>query len=182
MIKIELYNKILEFDNRESMLEHLTRYELKLNDNGDIIKTEDIGCIPGILNIWFDKRVEYKGLMKKYGIANDTDKYNYYNKRQHVQKILLNSLYGVLGLPGWRFYDVDNAGATTGSGQLIIKSTADMGNTKNNNEINSPHRVQVELEDNTIKQYKLTEYIKVVRNGELAEIMAKDLVMTDELS
>ena len=57
-----------------------------------------------------------------------------------------------------------------------------MGNTKYNNELSSPERIQVQLEDGTTKQYNLTEYIKVVRNGELAEIMAKDLVMTDELS
>jgi DNA polymerase elongation subunit (family B) len=161
---------------------YITDNEMTISANGVVYRTDIVGCIPGILNIWFDKRVEYKGLMKKYGIANDTEKYNYYNKRQHVQKILLNSLYGVLGLYGWRFYDVDNAGATTSSGQLIIKSTADMGNTKYNNELSSPERIQVQLEDGTTKQYNLTEYIKVVRNGELAEIMAKDLVMTDELS
>ena len=37
-------------------------------------------------------------------------KYKYYKVRQGVQKVLLNSLYGVLGLPMFRFYDLDNAG------------------------------------------------------------------------
>ena len=52
-----------------------------------------------------------------------------------VQKILLNSLYGVLGLPAFRFYDVDNAEAVTTTGQTVIKSSADMGNIKYNKEL-----------------------------------------------
>jgi hypothetical protein len=40
-----------------------------------------------------------------------------------VQKVLLNSIYGVLGLPIFRFYDKDNASAVTITGQDIIKST-----------------------------------------------------------
>jgi DNA polymerase elongation subunit (family B) len=55
-----------------------------------------------------------------------------------VQKILLNSLYGVLGLPAFRFYDVDNATAVTTTGQTVIKSTADMGNIKYNKELGTP--------------------------------------------
>ena len=55
-----------------------------------------------------------------------------------VQKILLNSLYGVLGLPAFRFYDIDNAEAVTLTGQTVIKSTADMANIKYNKELNTP--------------------------------------------
>jgi len=47
----------------------------------------------------------------------------------------LNSLYGVLGLPAFRFYDVDNAEAVTTTGQTVIKSTADMANIKYNKEL-----------------------------------------------
>ena len=37
--------------------------------------------------------------MKKYGKLVTKKKYSFFHKRQLVQKILLNSLYGVLGLP-----------------------------------------------------------------------------------
>lgn len=166
---------------RDDFKKHITENKMSVSANGVVYRTDIQGCIPGILSHWFDQRTEYKDLMKKFGKLGDKDKYSYYDKRQHVQKILLNSLYGVLGLPGWRFYDVDNAGATTQSGQLIIKSTAEMGNTKYNNELNSPNRVQVILEDGTTKQYKLTEYINVIRNNETIEVMAKDLVETDDI-
>jgi DNA polymerase elongation subunit (family B) len=100
-----------------------------------LYKTDEKGVIPSILDEWFDKRVEYKDLMKKFGKAGDNEKYVFYKQRQLVQKILLNSLYGVLGLPAFRFYDIDNAEAVTLSGQTVIKKTADILNLKYNKEI-----------------------------------------------
>jgi DNA polymerase elongation subunit (family B) len=44
----------------------------------------------------------------------------------------------VLGLPAFRFYDVDNATAVTTTGQTVIKSTADMANIKYNKELGTP--------------------------------------------
>lgn len=41
--------------------------------------------------------------------------------RQYARKILINSLYGALGTPYFRFYDIRNAEAVTLTGQLIIK-------------------------------------------------------------
>ena len=103
--------------------------------NGVIYRQDKIGCIPAILDEWFSKRVEYRKLEKQYGEEGDAEKYAFYKKRQLVQKILLNSLYGVLGLPSFRFYDVDNAEAVTLTGQRVIKSTADMANIKYNKEL-----------------------------------------------
>ena len=61
--------------------------------------------------------------MKQHADDGDMDKSGYFKRRQHIQKIVLNSLYGVLGLPVFRFYDVDNAEATTVTGQELIKFT-----------------------------------------------------------
>jgi DNA polymerase elongation subunit (family B) len=66
--------------------------------------------------------------MKKYGNEGNEAKYVFYKRRQHVQKILLNSLYGVLGLPIFRFYDVDNAEAVTTTGVTVIKFSKDIAN------------------------------------------------------
>lgn len=113
------------------------QYNYSVASNGVLYDTEKKGVIPSILDEWFDKRVEYKDEMKKYGKSGDTDKYNFYKKRQLVQKILLNSLYGVLGLPAFRFYDIDNAEAVTLTGQTVIKKTADVLNNKYNKELNT---------------------------------------------
>jgi DNA polymerase elongation subunit (family B) len=103
--------------------------------NGVLYTSTKVGCIPAILDLWFDQRVEFRKLEKKYGESGDKEKYAFYKKRQLVQKILLNSLYGVLGLPAFRFYDVDNAEAVTLTGQTVIKSTAEMANIKYNKEL-----------------------------------------------
>jgi DNA polymerase elongation subunit (family B) len=112
--------------------------DLSISSNGVLYTKEKMGCIPEILSLWFDKRVEFKDLAKKYGIEGNDALNKFYDKRQLVQKILLNSLYGVLGLPAFRFYDVDNAEAVTTTGQTVIKNTAKMGNIKYNKELNTP--------------------------------------------
>jgi len=73
--------------------------------------------------------------MKKYSDEGDTEKSDYFKRRQHVQKIVLNSLYGVLGLPVFRFYDIDNAEATTVTGQELIKFTEKIANSYYNNKL-----------------------------------------------
>jgi len=123
---------------KENLKEYLDKSKFSIASNGVLYRTDTVGCIPGILDLWFAKRVEYKNEMVKYGKAGDDEKYAFFHKRQLVQKILLNSLYGVLGLPAFRFYDVDNATAVTTTGQTVIKSTADMANIKYNKELGDP--------------------------------------------
>jgi DNA polymerase elongation subunit (family B) len=59
-----------------------------------------------ILTDWFNKRVEYKNLMKKaYKVDNDPAMGEFYNRRQHAYKIKLNDVYGVFALNSWRYTD-----------------------------------------------------------------------------
>jgi DNA polymerase elongation subunit (family B) len=93
-----------------------------------------MGIIPEILSKWFDERVEYKNLMKKYGKAqNEKEKYEFYKDLQNITKVMLNSLYGVLGLTSFRFYDRDNAEAVTTTGVQIIQFAEKIGNVFYNN-------------------------------------------------
>ena len=119
----------------EKLKEFLDKYKYTVASNGVMYNSEYVGLIPAILNDWFDKRVEYKNEMKRWGKDGNEEKYEFYKKRQLVQKILLNSLYGVLGLPAFRFYDIDNAEAVTLTGQTVIKKTQDAINSKYNKEL-----------------------------------------------
>jgi hypothetical protein len=179
MIKIELNNREHKFNNGDEFNNFLIKNGLKVNDNGDIIQVNKVGCIPDILDLWFSQRVEFRKLEKKYGDEGDKEKYAFYKKRQLVQKILLNSLYGVLGLPSFRFYDVDNAEAVTTTGQTVIKSTADMANIKYNKELGGAEIV-VELEDGNARIIYPNTKVNVVRNGIQMEIFAKELIETDD--
>lgn len=121
--------------SRDNLDRYIKEGDLTISSNGVLYRKDKMGCIPEILDIWFNERVEFRKLEKKYGQEGDKEKYAFYGKRQLVQKILLNSLYGVLGLPAFRFYDVDNAEAVTTTGQTVIKNTANMGNIKYNKEL-----------------------------------------------
>lgn len=121
--------------SRDNLEKYIKEVDLTISSNGVLYRKDKIGCIPEILDIWFNERVEFRKLEKKYAKEGNQEQYAFYGKRQLVQKILLNSLYGVLGLPAFRFYDVDNAEAVTTTGQTVIKNTANMGNIKYNKEL-----------------------------------------------
>jgi len=101
----------------------ITNSKLSVAGNGVLCNTEKQGVIPEILIQWFNERKELRKLAKKHADLKEWEKYEFYDSRQKVQKVLLNSIYGVLGLPSFRFYDKDNASAVTITGQDIIKST-----------------------------------------------------------
>jgi DNA polymerase elongation subunit (family B) len=108
-------------DEIKSMLE---TQKLVISSNGVLYRTDKTGIIPEILSKWFSDRKLFKSKMKDETNKGNKDLAEFYDRRQHVQKILLNSIYGTLGLPVFRFYDLDNAAAVTGTGQDVIKNTA----------------------------------------------------------
>ena len=103
--------------------------------NGVMYRSDKDGLLSALLRKWFDERVEYRKLSKKFHEQGDKEKSNYFDRRQYLQKILLNSLYGVLGLSTFRFYDLDNAEAVTKTGQSLIKFTKKISNSFYNKEL-----------------------------------------------
>ena len=121
--------------NGEEIKKLLDNNKVSISTNGVLYRNDKKGLIPVLLDKWFNERVEYKKLMKKYGDEGNDEQYGYFKRRQHVQKIVLNSLYGVLGLPVFRFYDVDNAEATTTTGVELIKFTEKIANKYYNDKL-----------------------------------------------
>lgn len=114
--------------SQEELKEYLDHHKYSIAVNGVVYNTEHRGLIPSILDGWFKERIEFKNLMKKFGKEKNQEKYEYFKHMQHVMKILLNSVYGVLGLPTFRFYDADNAEAVTTTGVSLIKFAEAMTN------------------------------------------------------
>jgi DNA polymerase elongation subunit (family B) len=135
---------------KQELAEVIKDSNLGVAANGVLYSQDSPGLIADILNTWFQKRVEYRKLEKKYGEEGNTEQYEFYGKRQHVQKILLNSMYGVLGLPAFRFYDVDNAEAVTLTGQVVIKKTAEMANIKYWKELGTKEDYNVYIDTDSI--------------------------------
>jgi len=115
---------------RDQFIQFMKDEKFKVSSNGVLYRSDKLGVIPEILDVWFNQRLEFKSLQKKYKKEGNADLAGYYDRRQHVQKILLNSIYGVLGLPIFRFYDLDNALAVTATGQDVIKMTSKFINQK----------------------------------------------------
>ena len=108
---------------------------VSISANGIMYSTDRDGLFSTILKRWFEERVEYRGLAKKYADAGDNEKYSYFNRRQHIQKILLNSLFGVIGLQGWRFHDFESALAVTATGRDLIGFSKQIANHYYNTEL-----------------------------------------------
>lgn len=142
--------------------EFLEEQNCSISPNGILYDLNKVGCIPDILDMWFEKRAEYRKLEKKYGLEENQEQYEFYNKRQLVQKIMLNTMYGALGLPSFRFYDVDNATAVTSTGRSVIKNTADVGNLKYNKELGEPMTIVLENGE----EHQLTANRPVTIRGE----------------
>jgi len=89
-----------------------------LSANGTIFTYEKEGVVPGLLSRWYSERKETQKLAKE---AYGTDKFEYYDKRQLVRKILLNSAYGALLNEHCRFYDKRIGQSVTLSGRQIVR-------------------------------------------------------------
>ena len=116
--------------------------------NGVMYRSDKDGLLPALLRKWFDERVEYRKLSKKFHEQGDKVQSDYFDRRQYLQKIVLNSLYGVLGLSSFRFYDLDNAEAVTKTGQSLIKFTKKISNSFYNRELgdNKDHCIYIDTD------------------------------------
>ena len=145
----EVENSDLVYSHTE-LKELLTDNNMAISSNGVLYSQDKPGLIPDILNLWFSQRVEFRKLEKQYGKEGNKQQHAFYAKRQLVQKILLNSMYGVLGLPAFRFYDVDNAEAVTTTGQTVIKNTAKMANIKYNKELGTNEDYNIYIDTDSV--------------------------------
>ena len=92
-----------------------------ISANGTIFTTEFEGVIPGILKRWYSERKDLQKMLKKAKDAGNAAEIEYWDKRQLVKKINLNSLYGAILNPGCRFFDKRIGQSTTLTGRTIVK-------------------------------------------------------------
>jgi DNA polymerase elongation subunit (family B) len=112
----------------EDLAKILKEKGLAISANGVMYRVDKKGIIPQILEEWFKDKENFDKLQTQYGNKGDKEKEKYYAQRRTISKVMLNSVYGVLGLPVFRFYDIDNAEAVTTTGVNLIQYTEKMGN------------------------------------------------------
>ena len=109
----EIYKMV--FDSNAPMM---------LSANGTLFTSEFEGVIPGLLARWYKERKEMQAMLKKAKEAKNDAEIEFWDKRQLVKKINLNSLYGAILNPGCRFFDKRIGQSTTLSGRQISKHMA----------------------------------------------------------
>ena len=92
-----------------------------LTANGTIVTYERKGVVPGLLERWYAERKELQAKKKE---AKDAKEIAFWDKRQLVKKINLNSLYGAILNPHCRFFDKRIGQSTTLSGRSIARHMA----------------------------------------------------------
>ena len=92
-----------------------------LTANGTIVTYEKKGVVPGLLERWYAERQEMQAKKKD---AKDSKEIAFWDKRQLVKKINLNSLYGAILNPHCRFADKRIGQSTTLTGRSIARHMA----------------------------------------------------------
>lgn len=99
---------------------------------GTVFSLERDGVITCILAEWFNKRIDYQNQISQLrdqlkGLNKESSEYqkleeeiDYFDKMQYILKIRLNSIYGCMGNPHFKFYDVRMAESVTRSGREVL--------------------------------------------------------------
>jgi DNA polymerase elongation subunit (family B) len=157
--------------------DYLENQKVSISSNGIMYRTDKQGLIPALLSKWFNERVEMRKLVKKFHNQGDKKKEEYFDRRQYLQKILLNSLYGVLGLPVFRFYDIDNAEATTLTGQSLIKFSKKITNHFYNKELGDEKDYVIYIDTDSIFASAVPLIENRYPNEKLSETMMTQRIM-----
>ncbi len=108
-----------------------------ITSNGTIFTFEKQGVVPGLLERWYAERKELQAKARKFkGVKGKEKEFAFWDKRQLVKKINLNSLYGALLNPHCRFFDQRLGQSTTLTGRTIARHMAAQTNETISGEYN----------------------------------------------
>jgi DNA polymerase elongation subunit (family B) len=143
LIVIEKLNSDFTTTKTQVIVKKIRDYIIENNiivaASGALFRTDTSSVVCEVLTDWFNKRVEYKNLMKKAYKSGDAEKGEFYNKRQHAYKIKLNDVYGCYAINGWRYTDGHKmiSSAITLTGQRVTQESIKYVNKWMNNKLNT---------------------------------------------
>ena len=153
-----------------------------ISANGTIFKQDVQGIIPSLLERWYAERKVLQANKKKAIEKGDKEEIAFWDKRQLVKKINLNSLYGAILNQGCRFYDKRIGQSTTLSGRCI---TRHMG-AKTNEVIDGPYDYKgksvIYGDTDSIYYSMYPSYHKEIDSGEIEWDKEIALTMYDEIA
>lgn len=138
-------NELLPFydrihgDELDTELKELTpllkKYNLSMTVNGQFFRRDSIGIMPLLCGLVYNGRVEVKDEMKDWKRKKEAAPKSEHpeiekhiaslDAKQNAFKILINSLYGSMASPYFRFFDFRCAEGITSSGQFFIRTVGE---------------------------------------------------------
>lgn len=119
--KFHSIEKCIEVDKMAEITPILQKKNMTYTSNGQFFSTVKQGFIPEVVQRVFKERVAVKGLIKAAKEKGDRAEIEYLESRSQVLKIALNSLYGAISAPYFRWFDIRIATAVTYQGQLCAR-------------------------------------------------------------
>ena len=160
------------------IIDYIEQGGMMIAASGAIFRTDRSSVVCDVLTDWFNKRVEYKNLMKKAYKSGDAVKGEFYNRRQHAYKIKLNDVYGCYAINGWRYTDGHKiiSKAITLTGQRVTQESIKFVNQWMNEQLGTTDKdyvvtsdtdsLFIQVKDLVLQRYPETktkdEYIKAV--------------------
>jgi DNA polymerase elongation subunit (family B) len=89
--------------------------------NGTHFRREPDGIIREMVDELLDEREQKKALRNDH--SPDSEAYEQFDRQQAAVKVIMNSLYGVLGWDRFRLYDKEMGAAITATGREVIQFT-----------------------------------------------------------
>jgi DNA polymerase elongation subunit (family B) len=172
----------------EELINIIEKNDYYISAPGVIFRKDVSSVVCEILTDWFAKRQECKNLMKKAYKSGDKILGDFYNKRQHSYKILLNAVYGCYAINGWRYTDGNKfiSKATTLTGQRLLKESINNMNNYINNELGNESPLDYILTSDTDSLFIHVKYLLLHRFPDIDldnkdEVIPKILKIADEL-
>lgn len=155
--------------NKECDLSTVYEKDYSMAANGWCFSKQNTGLLPTQMELFYNKRVEYKNAMlaakQKYEDTGDEKYLNQistFNNLQMAMKILLNSCYGAFGNVAFRYFDMRIAEGITISGQLSIRWIANKLNQLLNKTLNTTDTDRIVLIDTDSVVLSLEDLIEKV--------------------
>jgi DNA polymerase elongation subunit (family B) len=170
------------------LIELIEENNLLISAPGVMFRKDKASVVCEILSDWFDKRQEYKKLMRK-AFKEDKDPVmgEFYNRQQHAYKIKLNDVYGVFAINGWRYTDGNKfiSKAITLTGQRLIQESIKFTNNWMNEQLGTDGKDYIVTSDTDSLFIQVKDLI-LQRNPELKgasreEITAEVLKVATEI-
>lgn len=188
--KTNIMTLIMEEGSEQHKLTGAEMYDLVYNSglpwtisaNGTVFRQDKQGIIPSLLERWYAERKELQAKKREAQDGGDTEEIAFWDKRQLVKKINLNSLYGAILNQGCRFYDKRIGQSTTLSGRCITRHMGAKTNEIIDGSYDYKGRSVIYGDTDSIYYSMYPTFQKEIDSGEIEWDKEVALTMYDEIA